>query len=1045
MASDTRVPSRRSASRRGYAHAGDHEQGDFAPGPSAIDQQALLRRGSSRSLARLLKTLHEFALILDSNGIIQNLWSSNRWHLRPIENALLGRRLQDLANDQMVGWIARMMQDATASGQRIYELQPVALADGEHSFSVSVVPMAAKPGGPKTTCLLARDLTPWKASREASIVRESLLAQAEELANVGSWEVDFENRTLNWSAHFYRMMGLPPERGPVMLGRGIEMIHPDDRERGTRDSEALRKDGKPFDNELRFLTAHRGVRIFHSRAIALRDGNGRIVRIRGMSQDVTERREAEEKLREREALLAQAEQIANFASWQYEFATQKVTFSPNMRKILGLGPDTEWTSDLYWSRIHPEDRARARAIREQCTAEGKAFEYEARFLPPEGGMRFLHVRGAAILDAAAKPLRRTGVVQDITERREAEEKFREREALLAHAEEIANLGSFQLDLATRKAILSPNLRKIFGLCSGEEWNSEACWERVHPQDRDRARESMARGTESAKPFEFVMRFTPPGGAMRHLQVRGSPQADSTGKVTRLIGVVQDITEQREIEESLRERQALLTHAEHIANFGSWQLDLATEQVTLSPHLMEYYGFTAVDNWTRDLLWSRIHPEERASAEQAMNQAMEERRSFDFVARCLPPGGSVRFVRFRGEPLLDAEGKPVRRVGVAQDITEQREAEEKLREREALLTQAEQIANFGSWQNDFRAEKTTLSPNLRKILGFASDDEWSFDAYRARLHPKDRDRVHAIVVAATEERKSFEYVTRYVLPEGGVRILHLRGVPILDSAGQMVRRVGVAQDITDQVRAEEDLRRLSQQLMRARDDDRRHIARELHESAGQSLAALKMTLGRLRDVLDENTDSARALLRSAVELADVAVREVRTVSYLMHPPMLDEAGLGPALRWYARGFAERSGIQVQVDVPAEMPRQSQELETTIFRIVQEALTNVHRYSGSPKALIRIACQNGDICAEVRDEGCGLPPPRRSWGSAEALGVGIAGMRERVKQLNGAFELESAPGTGTTVRVTLPTGAKPAENFLGSREESLESGNARPNGA
>jgi PAS domain S-box-containing protein len=232
-------------------------------------------------------------------------------------------------------------------------------------------------------------------------------------------------------------------------------------------------------------------------------------------------------------------------------------------------------------------------------------------------------------------------------------------------------------------------------------------------------------------------------------------------------------------------------------------------------------------------------------------------------------------------------------------------------------------------------------------------------------------------------------------------------------------VTVVRDITERKEAEEDLRQLSQQLLRTRDAERRQMARELHETAGQSLAALKMTLGRLRDALPEDDETARDLVETSVELAEDAVREVRVVSYLMHPPMLDEGGLGLALPWYARGFSERSGVKTDVEIADDFGRYPQEIETTIFRVVQEALTNVHRYSGSRTVAIRLAREDGQIRAEVQDEGCGLvlPTPATGW-DAPPLGVGVAGMRERVKQLQGVFEIESAPGRGTTVRAILP---------------------------
>ncbi|MGA9633424.1 MAG: sensor histidine kinase, partial [Candidatus Acidiferrales bacterium] len=230
-----------------------------------------------------------------------------------------------------------------------------------------------------------------------------------------------------------------------------------------------------------------------------------------------------------------------------------------------------------------------------------------------------------------------------------------------------------------------------------------------------------------------------------------------------------------------------------------------------------------------------------------------------------------------------------------------------------------------------------------------------------------------------------------------------------------------------------LRRLSQEVMRTRDQERREAARALHESAGQSLAALKMTLGRLKGAVANNEDKAQQLWNTAIELTEAAVREVRTVSYLMHPPLLDEAGLGAALRWYATGFTDRSGIDVILEIDDHVGRQSQDIETTLFRMVQEALTNVHRYSGSRKAWIRIMRENGTIRAEVRDEGRGLRVDSKALTKAAPLGVGISGMRERVEQLGGTFELESSPGRGTTLRATLPLAAH-AKDAIPETEES-----------
>jgi signal transduction histidine kinase len=267
-------------------------------------------------------------------------------------------------------------------------------------------------------------------------------------------------------------------------------------------------------------------------------------------------------------------------------------------------------------------------------------------------------------------------------------------------------------------------------------------------------------------------------------------------------------------------------------------------------------------------------------------------------------------------------------------------------------------------------------------------------------------------------KPFEYSCGYRMPDGSHRSYHFRCLPVIQENGAIEFVRGVVHDITDQTRREEDLHRISQQLLRTQDVDRRNLARELHETAGQSLAALKMTLASFEEAIEESPQSIQELLKSARGLAEDAVREVRLVSHLMHPPELDAVGLGPALRSYVKGFSSRSGVIASLDAAENVGRQPQEVELTIFRIVQEALTNVHRYSGSSTASVSLTYNDEEIQIQICDDGCGLPSPTDPSDRRSNLGVGIAGMRERVKQLNGRFEMESTPGHGTVVRAALP---------------------------
>jgi len=346
------------------------------------------------------------------------------------------------------------------------------------------------------------------------------------------------------------------------------------------------------------------------------------------------------------------------------------------------------------------------------------------------------------------------------------------------------------------------------------------------------------------------------------------------------------------------------------------------------------------------------------------------------------------------------------------------AEIRFRQQAQLLALVEKIGGLGIWEIDPASRKLTFSDNLCKLLGYPPGTTFKDHEYWTMVHPVDRDEARLISALAIHARSPYEYAARIYATDRSVHWHIMSGLPITDDNGKLERIIGVYRDITDEARADDEMRKLSQQLMHARDAERRHMARELHESAGQSLAALKMNLARLDEELPENCEKARDLIRSSRELADAAVREVRTISYLMHPPMLDEAGLNSALRWFARGFSERSKIRVDVEIAEDFGRQPQEIETTIFRVVQEALTNVHRYSGSRTASIRLRRDTESICVEIQDAGCGIQFTGSPGQEQISPGVGIAGMRERIKELEGTFQIESAPGRGTTIRTVLP---------------------------
>ena len=218
-------------------------------------------------------------------------------------------------------------------------------------------------------------------------------------------------------------------------------------------------------------------------------------------------------------------------------------------------------------------------------------------------------------------------------------------------------------------------------------------------------------------------------------------------------------------------------------------------------------------------------------------------------------------------------------------------------------------------------------------------------------------------------------------------------------------------------ANQGLRELTARLMQLQDEERRRIARELHDSVGQTLAALTMNLTTVRADIERLSQTAKTVSDS-LGLAQDMNKEVRTVSYLLHPPLLDESGLVSALRWYVEGFSERSKIQVTLEIPEDFGRLPQEVETALFRTVQECLTNIHRHSGSAVAAIRLTRAADEIRLKVEDRGVGIQGEKLTAVTSNGPpGVGIRGMRERMRQLGGSLDLQSS-GSGTTVQARLP---------------------------
>jgi PAS domain S-box-containing protein len=571
--------------------------------------------------------------------------------------------------------------------------------------------------------------------------------------------------------------------------------------------------------------------------------------------------------------------------------------------------------------------------------------------------------------------------------------------------------------------LNRNFREYTGLSLedglGWGWMMNA----FHPDDRliEEWRAALAAG----KPFLKEARLRRFDGQYRWFLIRAVPLRDEQGNIVHWYGTSTDIEDLKKVEDRVR----LI-----IDTLPTMVWTLGPDGVVdfVNQPWLDYTGIS-LERVIEDPT-GVVHPEDLPRVIKKWLKDMAARQPSDDEMRLRRADGEYRWFLVRTAPLRDEQGNLVKWYGISIDIEDRKRAEEALtsNEREqrhiaaqlererARLVEAQEVAKMGSWEAELQSLNVVWSEQTHRI--FETDPSRFHPTrpkFREFLHPEDRAKVDAAFVASLDKRSTCTVAYRIVMPDGRFKILEERWQAFRDEEGKPIRVAGTCRDITEAVRAEEELRRLSGQLLRLQDEERRSIARDLHDSTGQNLVALATILSQLHASIPSSSRKLRKLASQCQELADRCIREVRTLSYILHPPMLDEAGLEDAIRHYVDGFSERTGIAVKLQISPRFGRMPPDVELALFRVVQESLTNIQRHSQSHRATIQLDRSADEVKLEISDKGPGASHRELPGtpGSPFRLGVGIPSMQERVRLIGGWLEIESSNG-GTTVRATVP---------------------------
>ncbi len=598
----------------------------------------------------------------------------------------------------------------------------------------------------------------------------------------------------------------------------------------------------------------------------------------------------------------------------------------------------------------------------------------------------------------------------VTRDMSARQRERDNELMLAAMFERTPAGIALSDPSGRYIRANPVFLRMLGYTQ-EELDQKTVGDLTHPEDAEatwRIFEDLLQGRRTQADYEARMLRKNGQAIWVRSTLARLPNPD--GHLRCLIAMVEDITDRRFAYQAMRESEARLQAFTNHSPALMYLKDREGRYRFVNDRFLQRLGLRreqAIGHTDAEIL-SRDQAQAFSSQDAevlARGKPAQYEDSVDYV-------DGKRFSVVSKFPVFDASGAVVGVGGVATDITERRSAEQALREQGTLLAEAQKLAGLGCWEWDPASGRVTWSDEMYAIYGVdPAQFRPSFENYLERIHPEDRGVAAATVARALMDNRSFSMDERIVRPDGRVRQLRSHGEVVRDAGGRPIKMVGACIDITEQKASEAALRALTRRLVEAEENERRRIARELHDRVGQNLSALNINLDIVAGSLKD--DALKRRLDDSLKLVDGTLQSIENVMADLRPALLDEYGLAAALGWYGEEYAQRTGIRVGVEGREAGRELRPEIAVALFRIAQEALNNAAKHSSAKRIRVCLEERGSELELCIIDDGRGFDPaqaPRGRWG--------MTTMRERAQAAGGRLSVDSSPGNGTCVRATVP---------------------------
>lgn len=851
-----------------------------------------------------------------------------------------------------------------------------------------------------------------------------------------------------WIAGAIEETGYRPEDWSE-LGGWAGVVHPDDHPLAGRIIDRVLA-GEPSVDELRIVTRSGEVRWLRAYVRPERDQQtGRITRLYGAAQDVTSRARATEELARREAMLREAQAVGSLGSWLRVTGADEMRWSDEMYRLCGVDRRTFVPSlSAFLELCHPDDRPRVVEATEHVVERGDPVEIECRIIRPSGEIRWVRLRRLPKLDASGNVVEMYGTVQDVTERRELEQRF---QRVAEMTSDVA--GAYHIDEDGEPVVewVTGPLEDIIGYTLEEAL--ELHWRRlVVPDDREAYERRMDRllaGEEVEQEFRCYAK----DGTIRWLNTWARPVPDeATGRLT-IYSAIRDVTDRRCAEDALARSEEMLREAEAIAHLGTWRHDLGSERLVWSEEMYKLHGRSPSEgDPSPAAMLAYVHPADRGEVERAWRYAIEAQGPIAHEYRVLDGSGSARWVTARTRAEVDSRGRTVALQGTCLDITGRREVEERNRVLYQLISDgaySHRVEEGGELVPEWASE------SFARLLGYEGHDALDLlHRWHEFVHPDDRSIVEAAAKAARSGRPDvpeFRVVTR----PGEERWVRAYSCPVVDdTTGAVCRVYSALQDTTDRKLAvqamkeayerEHEAAQRLREVKRLKDDFISTVSHELRTPI-TAVLGFAQTLAKHEDrfddatrahMLDRLSDNAAAMASMIDRLLDFSRLVNGTVALEVDGLDLAAATLDcvqdhvALLERHQLEVAVPDGLMVAADTAA------------LHHVLGNLLANAAKYS-LEGSRIRIAAhaEDGFVVVDVQDEGRGIEPGARSriferfYRAANVLpgdrgaGVGLAIARGYVELMGGRIWVESEPGRGSTFSFTLPAAAPAREPVLG----------------